>query len=198
MVVLSSSSPARQALLARLRIPFTIAIPNVDETPLPDESVTAMVSRLAEAKARAVAKQFADSLIIGCDQMLTIDNEILGKPHTHENAVRQLQKMSGKKVISYTGLCLLNAATERVQLATEIYEVYFKPLSLQDIKNYLAIDEPYQCAGSVRAEGLGIVLLASMQGQDPNALTGLPLIKLSQMLANENYAVLEHAGTVSP
>lgn len=181
-LILSSSSPARRMLLARLPIPFTSTSPDVDETPLPDEDVKSMVLRLAEAKARKSATIYQGSLIIGCDQVGTLDNTILCKPLTHENAIKQLRLVSGKVVRFYTAICLLDTRTNHIQSTIEIYDVYFRELSNALIENYLLKENPYQCAGSFRAEGLGIALIEKFHGDDYTALIGLPLIKLVQML----------------
>ncbi len=183
-LILASTSPARKKLLERLQIPFTIIPSHVDETPLPNESPEQLVRRLAELKARTVAERHPNSLIIGADQVLILENTIQGKPLTHENAVKQLLAASGKKVNSLTGLCVLNTKNNQIQIDIAHYEVVYRELSLETIEWYLAKDQPYQCAGSIRAEELGIVLIKEMYGRDPTALTGLPLMLLIDMFSN--------------
>lgn len=189
-LVLASTSPARKQLLEKLQIPFTIIPPNVDETILPVESALQLTARLAKTKAQAVAKQFKQGLIIGCDQVITLDQEIFGKPGNHQQAVIQLNKMSGKRVTSWTGLCLLNAETQRLQLTVEQYYVHLRPLTAEMIEQYLQRDQPYQCAGSIKAEGVAAVLFERFAGDDFSALLGLPLIKLAHFLENENFNIL--------
>ncbi|NMP15568.1 nucleoside triphosphate pyrophosphatase [Thalassotalea sp. Y01] len=189
-LVLGSTSPFRKALLEKLGVPFACAKPDVDETALTDESPEQLVARLAEQKANAVAAQYPDALIIGSDQVAVCDGNILGKPHTHENAIKQLQSFSGKTVTFLTGLCLYNSATQNSQVIVEPFYVSFRDLSLTEIDNYLKAEQPYNCAGSFKSEALGICLFKSLQGDDPNSLIGLPLIKLHQLLKNEGYDVL--------
>ena len=188
-LVLASSSPYRRELLARLALPFDVIVPEIDETPRPDETPTALVERLAVAKARAVVARAPSALIIGSDQVAVYDGAIVGKPHTHENAVRQLRTAAGKTVMLYTGLALINAATGRVQSEVIPFAVTFRPLTEAQIESYLRKEQPYGCAGSVRSEGLGIALLERFAGDDPNALIGLPLIRLVRMLENEGVGV---------
>lgn len=192
-LILSSSSPARKELLSRLRIPFEIVIPDVDETPLPEESPTALVARLAVIKAMAHSKRFPNALIIGCDQVAVIKNKIVGKPLTHENAVKILTKASGQEITFHTALCLYNTHSGRVQTAVEDYAVVYRKLTPAMIENYLRSEQPYQCAGSIKVEGLGIALLQELKGLDPSTLTGLPLIKLIDMLQLEGVDVLQMA-----
>jgi MAF protein len=181
-LILASTSPARKKLLERLQIPFTIAPADVDETPLPNESPYNLVRRLAELKARTVAAKFPNSLIIGADQVVVLENTLQNKPITHENAVKQLTAASGKDVVSLTGLCLLNTQDNSMQLDVARFDVFYRELSQETIEWYLAKDQPYQCAGSIRAEELGIVLIKETRGKDPTALTGLPLIMLVDMI----------------
>lgn len=189
-IVLSSSSSARRALLARLPIPFVSTSPDVDENPLPGEGIHAMVSRLAEMKAKKSAAAFPQALIIGCDTAGMVDDILLSKPETHENAVQQLRLVSGKKAHFLTSLCLLNAANGDIQLAVEVYDVYFRRLSDAMIENYLRREQPYYCAGSFQAEGLGIALIEKFHGDDYTALIGLPLIRLISMLEKAGVNVL--------
>ncbi len=181
-LILSSSSPARRALLGRLQIPFIATSPDIDETPLPNEPVDKMVQRLAVAKAQKSALTYPDAVIIGSDQVGILDQEILCKPLTHENAVKQLTKMSGKTIRFYTSLCLLDAKTGQSQLAVETYDVMFRELTAQMIDEYLEKEQPFHCAGSFQAEGLGVMLIRKFAGDDYTALIGLPLIRLVNML----------------
>lgn len=185
-VILASTSPARKKLLEQLKIPFEVVAANVNETPLANEPPDAMVRRLAEVKARTVAQNQTDTLIIGADQVIVLDNIIQGKSLTHENAVQQLMTVSGKKVRSLTGLCVYNTKTQQIQVDVATYDVTFRDLTLDNIEWYLEHDKPYECAGSLRAEGLGIVLIKEMSGRDPTALIGLPLMLLVDMLMNLN------------
>ena len=186
LLVLASTSIYRSELLARLQIPFITAAPEVDETPLPNESARLTSQRLAELKAHAVAQNYPDALIIGSDQVALLDGQQLGKPLTHDNAVRQLQAMRGKTTIFYTALTLLNSKTGAMQ--TEVAENFVTLLDLSnlEIDAYLRKEQPYHCAGSFKSEGLGIALMSAMSGDDPHALIGLPLILLIQMLRREN------------
>ncbi len=189
-LVLSSSSPARQQLLQRLNISFLINVPDIDETPLPDENVIDLVTRLSIAKAKKSAERFADALIIGCDQVGYVDNRILGKPHTEENAFKQLQFKRGKRVTFYTGLCLLDASTNTSQVSVETYDVLLRNYSDENIRRYLAKEKPLQCAGSIDVEGMGICLIDKLCGEDYTALIGLPLIRLTTMLANAGFPLI--------
>lgn len=189
-LVLASTSAYRRELLGRLHIPFSTVTPNVDETPLPGELPEQTASRLAQAKAAAVASQWPQALIIGCDQVAALDGAQLGKPHTHEDAFKQLQLMRGKTAMFYTAVCLLNALTGNTQIQVIPYCVRFRRISDAQIANYLAKEQPYHCAGSAKTEGLGIALIEAMQGDDPWALIGLPLIALVDMLKNEGLEVI--------
>jgi MAF protein len=184
-LVLASTSPFRRELLARLELPFVSAAPDVDETAYPGENPQALVKRLAEQKARAVAAEFPRDLIIGSDQVATLDGLILGKPGSHRRAREQLLLASGNKVTFYTGLCLFNSATDHCQVHCEPFHVHFRPLDESTIEQYLRREQPFNCAGSFKSEGLGIVLFERLQGDDPNALIGLPLIRLTTMLREE-------------
>ena len=184
-IVLASTSRYRRELLTRLGLPFDVAAPEVDEAPHPDEFASQTALRLAETKARAVANAFPDSLIIGSDQVLMLENEQLGKPGNFENAFAQLKKMQGKAMVFHTALCLLNSRTGQTQLRDVPTTIHLRNLSDAQIENYLRKEQPYDCAGSARSEGLGIALIARYKTADPNALIGLPLIALTEMLANE-------------
>lgn len=189
-LVLASTSPFRQQLLEKLGLAFVTAAPKVDETPQAGESPEGLVARLAEAKARAVAGQFPDALIIGSDQVAVLNGQILGKPGGHDSAVRQLRQASGQRVQFLTGLCLVNARSGRSQVSVVPFSVLFRPLGEEQIQHYLRREQPYNCAGSFKSEGLGISLFQRLEGNDPNALIGLPLIELINMLANEGIDVL--------
>lgn len=188
-LILASTSPYRRDLLTRLRVPFEAVAPDADESPLPGETPAETAERLAEAKARAVAADFADALIIGSDQVAHLGDRRFGKPGTREKAVAQLRAMSGHSVVFHTGLCLLNAATGRVHLRGIPTEVRFRELSDEEIGRYLDKEDALNCAGSARSEGLGIALLEYLRGDDPNALVGLPLIALCEMLRAEGVAL---------
>ncbi|WP_455205261.1 Maf family protein [Kaarinaea lacus] len=184
-IVLASTSPYRQEILKKLAIPFITDSPQVDETAYKNEKPEALVMRLAEMKARAVAEQYGNSLIIGSDQVAVLNGKILGKPGNHENAVLQLQQASGQEVTFFTGLCLLNAKNNTAQVLCVPFTVHFRHLSDSQIDRYLHKEQPYNCAGSFKSEGLGITLFEKLQGDDPNTLIGLPLIALVRMLENE-------------
>lgn len=189
-IVLASTSPYRRELLGRLGLPFDVANPQADESRLPDEAPETLALRLSEVKARAVAQAYPEALIIGSDQVATVDGKIYGKPGTHERAVAQLRELSGKTVNFFTGLCLLDARTGKAEVRGIPTLVKFRNLSDTEIENYLQREPAYDCAGSAKSEGLGIALLVSMQGDDPNALVGLPLIALCDMLRNQGVQVL--------
>ena len=189
-LILASSSPFRRELLERLKIPFEVIAPEVDESPRSGETPQKLVERLAIEKARKIAAQSPDALVIGSDQVAVYDGRIVGKPHTHDKAVQQLRSASGKAVTLYTGLALINAATQRVQCEVIPYRVVFRALSDAQIESYLRKEQPYSCAGSVRSEGLGIALLEKFEGDDPNTLIGLPLIRLVRMLENEGIKII--------
>ena len=189
-IVFASTSPFRRQLLARLEIPFEVADPKADESRLPGEPPEKTALRLSELKARAVAADFPDSLIIGSDQVAFLDGEIFGKPGTHENAVRQLRKMRGRTVNFFTGLCLLNSRSGRAHVRGIPTLVTFRNLTDQQIENYLLKEKPYNCAGSAKSEGLGIAVISAMNGDDPNALVGLPLIALCDLFESEGFNVL--------
>ena len=189
-IVLASTSPFRRDLLNRLQIPFSVAQPEVDETARPGETPEHTALRLAQAKAHAVAAQHSNALIIGSDQVASLDGKAFGKPGNHENAVRQLQMMRGRTVSFFTGLCLLNARTGTMHIRGVPTWVTFRALGDAEIENYLARERPYNCAGSAKSEGLGIALIAKMEGEDPNALIGLPLIALCELLRLEGVCIL--------
>lgn len=189
-LVLGSTSPFRKILLEKLNLPFDCAKPNIDETALPNETPQALVERLAIEKAQAVAAQFPNALIIGSDQVALCDDDILGKPHNFDNGVKQLTKFSNKAVTFYTGLAVYNSATKQSYSLVEPFTVHFNPLSQNEIENYLNAEQPYNCAGSFKSEGLGICLFKKLEGDDPNTLIGLPLIKLVSLLKKHGVDVL--------
>ncbi|WP_208642927.1 Maf family protein [Rahnella woolbedingensis] len=184
-ILLASTSVYRKALLEKTGLTFTCAAPNIDETPVPGESPAELVKRLAQSKATALASAYPGHLIIGSDQVCVIDGNITGKPHTFDNAFRQLQAASGKTVTFYTGLSLYNGETQTAQTLCETFDVTFRPLTAEEITGYLHREEPYDCAGSFKCEGLGITLFDSLTGRDPNTLIGLPLIALLAFLREQ-------------
>lgn len=185
-LVLASSSKYRKELLSRLGLPFTTASPDIDETPLPAEAPAKTALRLACLKAKAVGKRFPQAVVIGSDQVAECDGEAIGKPGTFENALAQLKKMRGKKVIFHTALCVWNGRDNRpddtLQKTMVDTCVTFRNLPDDELQAYLKTEEPYDCAGSAKNEALGIVLLEKIESDDPTALTGLPLIALTTML----------------
>ncbi len=189
-LVLASTSPYRRELLTRLRLPFEALSPDIDETPLPGESPSATALRLSVLKARAAASAFPDALVIGSDQVLMLDDAQLGKPGNYENAFAQLKAMQGREMVFHTALTLLNSRTGRAQTRDVPTTVRIRRLSDAQIAAYLAKEKPYDCAGSAKSESLGIALMERMDSTDPTALIGLPLMTLTEMLANEGVDVL--------
>ena len=189
-LILASTSPYRKALLERLQLDFECDAPDIDESPLAGEAVEDMVVRLARLKAEAVAGKHPGALVIGSDQSAVLDGEILAKSGNYDAAFRQLQRASRKRVVFQTGLCVLNTRTGHARTACVPYTVVFKTLTDDMIKRYLEKDQPYNCAGSFKSESLGIALFERFEGEDPNALIGLPLIRLIDMLNNEGFSVL--------
>jgi MAF protein len=189
-LVLGSTSPFRKEILTKLNIPFVCAKPEIDESAFENESPVELVERLAIEKAKAVAGEFPDALIIGSDQVAMCDGEILGKPHNFENAVKQLEKFSNKTVVFYTGLCVYDSGLDYTTALIEPFLVHFNELSRSDIESYLHAEQPYNCAGSFKSEGLGICLFKKLEGDDPNSLIGLPLIKLVELLKQHGVNVL--------
>ena len=186
-ILLASSSPYRRELLARLGLAFEWASPDIDESPLPsddtkvNESADDLVLRLSLAKAKALSPAYPEYLIIGSDQVAVLAGQIIGKPYSYERAFTQLRAASGKQVTFKTGLCLLDALTGQSQACVEEFTVYFHALSDEQIHHYLTYEQPYDCAGSFKCEGLGVALFSKLSGDDPNTLIGLPLIRLTQM-----------------
>ena len=181
-LILSSTSKPRKMLLERLQIPFEIADPGVDETPIEGEPPEQMVQRLAEDKARAAAHLYPNAIIIGADQVGTLGQQILGKPMTHENAVKQLEQMSGQHVRFLSGMCVFDAQHQKALVALDITDILFRTLTRNMIEHYLLKETPHHCAGSAKIEGLGISLIQELQAKDPTAIIGLPLISLTRML----------------
>ena len=181
-LVLGSTSRYRRELLQRLGLPFTVAAPDVDETPLQSEAPRALALRLALAKAHAVAAQHPDAVVIGSDQVADLHGQPLGKPGTHKRASAQLQRMSGETVIFQTAVAVVCAATGFEQVDLAPVEVRFRTLTGDEIERYLHAEQPYDCAGSAKSEGLGISLLDAILSDDPTALVGLPLIRTCRML----------------
>ena len=184
-LILASSSPFRRELLERLQIPFQSHAPDIDESALPGESLDAQVRRLALAKARALDTAHPAALIIGSDQLATCEGQVFGKPGDYQRALKQLRCISGRSLQFKTGLCLLNTSSGREQVDCIEYTVHFRDLSEEEIQRYLEREQPFNCAGSFKSEALGISLVRSMEGTDPSALIGLPLVRLGQMLREE-------------
>jgi septum formation protein len=184
-LILASGSVYRKELLSRLRIPFEVVVPGIDETPVLNESPEQTALRLACEKARAVAATVGDAIVIGSDQVASLDGLQIGKPGTHDNALRQLQTMRGRRVTFHTALCVWDGrveAEQAAQMANVQTFVTFRDLPDQELDAYLRIEEPYDCAGSAKNEGLGIAILSKIESADPTALTGLPMIALTSML----------------
>ncbi|WP_248797000.1 Maf family protein [Pseudomonas sp. MWU13-2105] len=184
-LLLASSSAYRRELLTRLRLPFSCASPDIDESQRPDEAAGELVKRLAEEKARALATRYPAHLIIGSDQVAVLDGRILGKPHGFEKAREQLLAASGRRVSFLTGLALLNSQTGACQVDCVPFSVQMRSLDIARIERYLHAEQPYDCAGSFKAEGLGVSLFQSTEGPDATSLIGLPLIRLVDMLLTE-------------
>ncbi len=193
-LILASSSPYRAELLSRLGLAFETVSPDIDETARPGESPRELVMRLARDKAAAVDRERPGALIIGSDQVAVMDGRVLGKPGNMETARAQLAAASGREVEFLTGLALLNGASGQCQLDCIPYQVHFRELTAAQIDAYLHIEQPFDCAGSFKSEGLGVALFARMQGEDPSALIGLPLIRLVEMLAAEGVDLLMRNG----
>lgn len=182
-LVLASSSPYRRSLLERLGLPFECASPDIDETPLADEPPTQLAIRLAESKAKALGGQFGHHWIIGSDQTAALpDGTLLSKPGNHERAVEQLSRCSGQHITFHTGLALYDSADGTMASVCETFSATFRTLTDEEIHRYLIREQPYDCAGSFKMEGLGISLFTALEGRDPNTLVGLPLIALTDML----------------
>ncbi len=189
-LILASTSRYRKSILEKLRVSFTTESPDIDEQAQHGETAEHLVQRLAEEKAAAIAAHHQQGLVIGSDQVALFHNRILGKPHTHENAVKQLRSCSGDRITFLTGLCVINCETGTIHRCVEPFHVHFKTLNNQQIENYLKADRPYDCAGSFKSEGLGIALFTRLEGDDPNTLIGLPLIRLIDMLEEEGLRII--------
>lgn len=189
-IVLASSSPYRRKLLEQIDLPFEWASPDVDETGLPGEMPLALVKRLAQLKAEALATRYPAHWIIGSDQAASLDGQILGKPGNLDNARRQLRTCSGRRVEFLTGLCLLNSENRKYETIVEPFAAVFRNLSDEQIERYLEREQPFDCAGSFKVEGLGIALFERLEGNDPNALIGLPLIQLVTLLQRAGIDVI--------
>lgn len=192
-ILLASSSRYRRTLLDKVGLQFSSASPDIDETPLAGESAPQLVARLAASKAQALTSQYPEHIIIGSDQVAALANDdgssqILGKPGNYANAVRQLSACAGRRVVFYTGLSVLSAADDTQDTMISEFEVKFRDLSLQEIEGYIKKEEPFDCAGSFKSEGLGITLFEYLRGDDPNSLIGLPLIALLRIL-RQQYAI---------
>ncbi len=189
-IILASSSPFRREVLSKIIQKFDIYSPEIDETRLQDENIETYVKRLAVEKAKAVAIKHDSGLIIGSDQSAVVDNDIIGKPKNHGDAVTQLLNSSGKTVTFYTSICLFDACDNSYEVDIDKFHVSFRQLSMEQIENYLSIEKPYNCAGSFKSEGLGIALFSKMEGTDPNSLIGLPLIKLIDMFNSKGINII--------
>ena len=189
-IILASTSPYRKAILNKLQLNFETESPNIDETPKPGETADQTVLRLAYEKAKAIAKNHKRGLIIGSDQLATLGNKTLGKPITHENAFKQLKACQNNTVTFLTGLSVINAETNSITNSVEVFKVHFRNLSDQQIEQYLLKEKPYNCAGSFMCEGLGISLFERLEGDDPNTLIGLPLIRLIRILEDQGICVI--------
>lgn len=189
-LILASSSQYRRQLLETLGLAFEVRVPDIDESPSIDEAPRQLVARLAQAKARAVGNGSTVELIIGSDQTAAVDGIFLTKPGNAQRAVEQLQQLSGRTVTFFTGLCLYNTGTGRAQLSVEPYTVTLRSLTDSQIEAYVQRDQPFDSAGAFRSEGLGIALFERLEGEDPNTLVGLPLIRLVEFLGNEGIDVL--------
>ncbi|ASM49676.1 hypothetical protein PESP_a1579 [Pseudoalteromonas espejiana DSM 9414] len=194
-LILASSSPFRQSLLQKFNLPFSTFSPGIDESAKQNESPEQLVKRLSEAKAREAINHFDQGLVIGSDQVAVFDGQILGKPHNKENAIKQLSLFSGQTVTFLTGLCVYDIASNKAKTLIEPFKVVFKTLTQKQIEAYCDAEQPYNCAGSFKSEGLGICLFEKLNGDDPNSLIGLPLIKLSQLLAEFNLDILAEQPT---
>ncbi len=181
-LILGSSSRYRRELLERLRLPFDVFAPDLDESPLPAESPLQLATRLAMAKAQAIAKQFPQAIVIGSDQVADLHGQAIGKPGNHQRAIEQLTAMSGQEVVFHTAVAVVCAETGFSADALAPVRVKFRSLNPAEIENYLRAEQPYDCAGSAKSEGLGITLLSAIQSDDPTALIGLPLIRTTQLL----------------
>ncbi len=190
MIVLGSSSPYRRQLLNRLGVPFCHRSPAIDETPAPGESPEATAQRLAEEKARVVAEEFPAHLIIGADQVACLRTSLIGKPLTHDRATAQLHAFSGQEVLFHTAVAVLDSARSEIRSTVIDTYIRFRQLTAAEIDSYLSLEKPYDCAGSFKAEGLGIALFERLASEDPTAIIGLPMIALNHLLLHFGYNAL--------
>ncbi len=190
LLILASTSPFRKQILEKLHCSFETFNPNIDETPKEGETATELVSRLAREKAQAASRAYDNSISVGSDQVCVINNEIIGKPGDFPTAFAQLSAVSGQKITFYTGLSVINNRTNQEETIVEPFDVYFRTLTTEQITYYLNTEQPFNCAGSFKCEGLGIALFEKMDGKDPNTLIGLPLISLVELLAKNDFDVL--------
>lgn len=191
-LILASSSTARLRLLKSLKIPFESISPDIDETELPGENAFELTCRLARQKAQKVANSLTvPALILGCDQLGTLEHQFLGKPMDHHRAVKMLQAQRNKTITYTTSLCVLNNQTQEHQTITETFDVKYRNYSDQDIELYLKKEQPYHCAGGLKIEGLGITLVEKLSGSDPNTLIGIPMIKLTELLRQNNFPLYD-------
>lgn len=188
-IILGSSSIFRKQLLEKLHLPFEQASPNIDEHPLKHEPPMEMVMRLAHAKAQALLNTYPQHIIIASDQCAVFNDQPIGKPHTIENAQAQLKQFSGQVICFYTGLVVINSQTQQTYQALDTTRVHFRDLTDEVIHNYIELEQPLNCAGSFKSEGLGITLFSQIDSKDPNALIGLPLIELTTIFLNMGYAL---------
>ena len=191
-IILATESKYKQQILSKLGLPFTAIAPKINESPLPNERPQEIVERLAIAKAQKLAETSPTSYIIGADQVASFNGQIIGKPHTIDNAVAQLSQFSDQIVTFYTGVSLFDWINEEYFSCVDTYNVHFRKLTRQDIEHYIAIESPLDCAGSFKSEGLGILLFSKLEGRDPNALIGLPLIALAELFTKANVSLLSH------
>lgn len=189
-IILASSSPYRRQLLDRLQLDYECHSPDVDESIHSGELATDYVCRLAQAKARVIAEEHPSAVVIGSDQCALLEDQILGKPGSHEKALQQLRRAQGKTVVFHTGVCVLNLARDFCLVEDVVFHVEFRNLSDRQLEHYLRVEQPYDCAGSFKAEGYGACLFSALRGDDPNALIGLPLLKLTTMLESAGIEVV--------
>ena len=189
-IILASSSPFRKSLLERLHLDFRSISPDIDEVHLQGEGTEDYVCRLARRKAQVIAEQYPLSIVIGSDQCALLDGKMLGKPGSQENALEQLKNAQGKTVVFHTGLCVMQQSSDFCEVEDILFEVSFRELSDEQLERYLRVEQPYDCAGSFKSEAYGICLFSEMRGDDPTALVGLPLIRLTHLLEKAGIAVI--------
>ncbi len=196
-IILGSSSPSRRAVMDKLNISYHIAHPDIDETSHPQETALELVQRLSTEKALVVGKHYPSHLVIACDQVAELDGEILGKPLNAETAFLQLKKQSGREIVYYSGLCLLNTSTGKQQLTVDETRVKFRALNDNEIKKYIELDKPLQCAASFKCESMGMLIVDWVKGNDIHALIGLSIVSLCRLLKNEGVDLLQHTNQQS-